>query len=88
MLTGRAEMDSNISDVKSKSTSSVHGGPSDQQLLKLLSVLQHTMSAASSDTFVDECASVESTLAGVDVDTVSGPAVLHLLMSVLVLNQH
>ena len=33
------------------------------------------MSAASSDTFVDGCASVESTLAGVDVDAVSGPVV-------------
>ena len=39
----------------------------------------------SSDIFVDECASVESTLAG--VDTVSGPVVIHLLMCVLVLNQ-
>ena len=34
------------------------------------------------------CASVESTLAGVDVDVVSGPVVLYLLMCVLVLNQH
>ena len=34
------------------------------------------------------CASVESTLAGVDVDAVSGPVVLYLLMYVLVLNQH
>ena len=34
------------------------------------------------------CASVESTLAGVDVDAVSGPAVIHLLVCVLVLNQH
>ena len=34
------------------------------------------------------CASVESTLAGVDVDAVSGPVVKHLLMYVLVLNQH
>ena len=33
-------------------------------------------------------ASVESTLAGVDVDAVSGPVVIHLLMCVLVLNQH
>ena len=55
-----------------------------------------------SDTFIDVCASVESTLAGVDVnagvestlagvdvDAVSvGPVVIHLLMSVLVLNQH
>ena len=41
-----------------------------------------------SDTFIDVCASVESTLAGFDVDTVSGPVVIHLLMSVLVLNQH
>ena len=32
------------------------------------------------------CASVESTLAGVDV--VSGPVVIHVLMCVLVLNQH
>ena len=31
------------------------------------------------------CASVESTLAGVDVDAVSGPLVKHLLMCVLVL---
>ena len=46
------------------------------------------MSAASSDTFVDECASVESPLAGVDVDAVSGPVVIYLLMCVLVLNQH
>ena len=46
------------------------------------------MSAASSDTFVDVCASVESTLAGVDVDVVSGPVVIHLLICVLVLNQH
>ena len=34
------------------------------------------------------CASVESTLAGVDVDAVGGPVVMHLLMCVLVLNQH
>ena len=34
------------------------------------------------------CASVESTLAGVDVDAVSGPVVIYLLMCVLVLNQH
>ena len=34
------------------------------------------------------CASVESTLAGVDVDTVSGAVEIHLLMCVLVLNQH
>ena len=33
-------------------------------------------------------ASVESTLAGVDVNAVSGPVVIHLLMCVLVLNQH
>ena len=33
------------------------------------------------------CASVESGLAGVDVDVVSGPVVIHLLMCVLVLNQ-
>ena len=46
------------------------------------------MSAASSDTLVDVCASVESTLAGVDVDAVSGPVVIHLLMCMLVLNQH
>ena len=34
------------------------------------------------------CASVESTLAGVDVDAVSGPVVIYLLGCVLVLNQH
>ena len=34
------------------------------------------------------CAGVESTLAGVDVDAVSGPVVIHMLMCVLVLNQH
>ena len=34
------------------------------------------------------CASIESTLAGVDVDVVSGPVVIYLLMCVLVLNQH
>ena len=34
------------------------------------------------------CASVESTLAVVDVDVVSGPVVIYLLMCVLVLNQH
>ena len=50
--------------------------------------LQPMTSAASSDIFVDMCASVESTLAGVDVDAVSGPVVIHLLMCVLVLNQH
>ena len=33
-------------------------------------------------------AGVESTLAGVDVDTVSGPVVIYLLMCVLVLKQH
>ena len=33
------------------------------------------------------CASVETTLAGVDVDAVSGPEVIHWLMCVLVLNQ-
>ena len=38
-------------------------------------------SAASSDTFLDDCD-------GVDVDVVSGPVVIHLLMCVLVLNQH
>ena len=32
------------------------------------------------------CASVESTLDG--VDAVGGPVVIHLLVSVLVLNQH
>ena len=32
------------------------------------------------------CAGVESTLAGVDV--VSGPVVIHFLVSVLVLNKH
>ena len=45
-------------------------------------------SAARSNTYVDVCASLESTLAGVDVDAVSGPVVIHLLMRVLVLNQH
>ena len=45
-------------------------------------------SAASSDAFVGVCASVESTLAGVGVDVGSGPVVIHLLMCVLVLNQH
>ena len=34
------------------------------------------------------CAGVESTLAGVDVDDVSSPVVIHLLKCVLVLNQH
>ena len=34
------------------------------------------------------CASVESTQAGIEVDAVSGPVVIHLLMCVLVLNQH
>ena len=34
------------------------------------------------------CASVESTLAGVDVDAVSGPVVIYLLMCVPVLNLH
>ena len=34
------------------------------------------------------CASVESTLAGVDVDAVSGLIVIHLLVCLLVLNQH
>ena len=34
------------------------------------------------------CAGVESTLAGVDVDAVSGLEVPHLLMCVLGLNQH
>ena len=34
------------------------------------------------------CASVESTLAGVNVDAGSGTVEIHLLMSVLVLNQH
>ena len=62
VLTGRAEMDSKISDVKRKPTSSIHDGISDQRLLQLLSVLQDIMSAASSDTFVDVCASVQSTL--------------------------
>ena len=38
--------------------------------------------------FVDVCASVESRLAGVDVEAVSGPLEIHLLMCVLVLNQH
>ena len=50
---------------------------------------------ASSYTFVGVCASVESTLSGfestlvgVDFDAVSGPVVIHLLICVLVLNQH
>ena len=54
--------------------------------------LQPMTSSVSSDTFVDVCASVESTLAGVestlagvDVDAVSGPVMIHLLMCVLVL---
>ena len=34
------------------------------------------------------CASVESTLAGINVDAVSGPVVMYLLMCVQVLNQH
>ena len=34
------------------------------------------------------CASVESTLAGVDVDAVSGPVMIHFLMCVLMLNEH
>ena len=34
------------------------------------------------------CASVESTLAGADVDAVSSPVVIYLLVCVLVLNQH
>ena len=34
------------------------------------------------------CASIESTLAGADVDAVSGPVVIHLLMCLQVLNQH
>ena len=34
------------------------------------------------------CASVESTLAGVDVDAVSGPVEIYLLMCVLELKQH
>ena len=50
--------------------------------------LQPISSAASSDTFVDVSISFEPTLAGVDVDAVSGPVVIHLLMCVLVLNQH
>ena len=50
--------------------------------------LQPMTSAASSDIFVDECASLESTLAGVDVDAVIGPVVIHLVMCVLVVNQH
>ena len=45
-------------------------------------------SAASIDAFVVVYAGVEPTLAGVDVDAVSGPGVIHLLMCVLVLNQH
>ena len=50
--------------------------------------LQPMTSAARSDTYFEVCASLESTLAGVDVDAVSGPVVIHLLMCVLVLNQH
>ena len=38
--------------------------------------------------FVDVYASVETTIAGVDIDVVRGPVVIHLLMFVLVLNQH
>ena len=34
------------------------------------------------------CASVESTLAGVDVDAVSVPVVIYLSMCALVLNLH
>ena len=34
------------------------------------------------------CAGVEPTLADVDVDAVSGPVVIHMLMYVLVLNLH
>ena len=34
------------------------------------------------------CASVEPTLAVVDVDAVSSPVEIHLLVCVLVLNQH
>ena len=41
--------------------------------------LQPMTSAASSDTFLDECD-------GVDVDAVSGTVVIYLLMCVLVLN--
>ena len=59
----------------------------DQWPHQLLSV-QPMTSAASSDTFVDMSTCVELTLAGVDVDAVSGPVVIHLLMCVLVLNQH
>ena len=42
--------------------------------------------AASSDTFVGMSNCVEPTLAGVDVDAVSGPVVIYLLVCVLVLN--
>ena len=42
--------------------------------------------AASSDTFVGMSNCVEPTLAGVDVDAVSGPVVIYLLVYVLVLN--
>ena len=59
----------------------------DQWPLQLLSV-QPMTSAANSDTFVDMRTCVELTLAGVDVDAVSGPVIIHLLMCVLVLNQH
>ena len=58
----------------------------DQWLLELLSV-QPMTSAASTDTFVDMSTCVEPTLAGFDVDVVSGPVVIYLLMCVLVLNQ-
>ena len=34
------------------------------------------------------CAGVEPKLAGVDVEAISGTVVIHLLMCVLVLNQH
>ena len=42
--------------------------------------LQPMTSAASCNTFVDVCPSVEPTLAGVDVDAASGPVVIYLLM--------
>ena len=50
--------------------------------------LQPMSSAASSDTFVDVSISYEPTLAGLDVDAVSGPVVMHLLMCVPELKQH
>ena len=45
--------------------------------------MQPMTSAASTDTFVDMSTCVEPILAGVDVDGISGPVVIHLLMCVL-----